>query len=93
MVARIEKVLQGSISVPVLNHTSWLKSGATKKASQKANKLAEISAARAWDNNYYGTPFGWTARPLFNTEGELDSSEISSNEFTNRTEKNFLMMK
>lgn len=34
LVARIEKVLQGSISVPVLNHTSWLKSGATKKASQ-----------------------------------------------------------
>ncbi|XP_068686795.1 dedicator of cytokinesis protein 9-like [Montipora foliosa] len=23
-------------------------------------------------------PFGWTARPLFNTEGEVDSSDISS---------------
>ena len=90
--ARIEKVLQGSISVPVLNHTSWLKSGATKKASQKAHKLADLlqepgtiiimvrhsdgqpgesevqcncsSVVRASIiiNNYYGMPFGWTAR-------------------------------
>ncbi|XP_068687127.1 dedicator of cytokinesis protein 9-like [Montipora foliosa] len=72
LVVRIEKVLQGSIGSCV---EAYLKSGDTKKASQKAHKLAEICCKSL---GLYGMPFGWTARPLFNTEGGLDSSEISS---------------
>ncbi|XP_074634034.1 dedicator of cytokinesis protein 9-like isoform X3 [Acropora palmata] len=72
LVVRIEKVLQGSISSCI---EPYLKSGDTKKAAQKAHKWAEICCKSL---GQYGMPFGWTARPLFNSDGELDSSEISS---------------
>ncbi|XP_078379462.1 dedicator of cytokinesis protein 11-like isoform X4 [Oculina patagonica] len=72
LVIRIEKVLQGSIGSCV---EPYLKSGDTKKAAQKAHKLAEICCKSL---GQYVMPFAWTARPLFNSEGELESGEITS---------------
>ena len=56
LVVRIEKVLQGSIGSCV---EPYLKSGDTKKAAQKAHKLAEICCKSL---GQYGMPFAWTAR-------------------------------
>ena len=53
---RIEKVLQGSIGSCV---EPYLKSGDTKKAAQKAHKLAEICCRSL---GQYVMPFAWTAR-------------------------------
>lgn len=55
-VIRIEKVLQGSIGSCV---EPYLKSGDTKKAAQKAHKLAEICCRSL---GQYVMPFAWTAR-------------------------------
>ena len=56
LVIRIEKVLQGSIGSCV---EPYLKSGDTKKAAQKAHKLAEICCRSL---GQYVMPFAWTAR-------------------------------
>lgn len=56
LVIRIEKVLQGSIGSCVEH---YLKSGDTKKAAQKAHKLAEICCRSL---GQYVMPFAWTAR-------------------------------
>lgn len=53
---RLEKVLQGSIGSCV---EPYLKSGDTKKAAQKAHKLAEICCKSL---GQYVMPFAWTAR-------------------------------
>lgn len=72
LVIRIEKVLQGSIGSCV---EPYLKSGDTKKAALKAHKLAEICCRSL---GQYVMPFAWTARPLFSSEGELESGEIAA---------------
>ncbi|XP_073255433.1 dedicator of cytokinesis protein 11-like [Porites lutea] len=72
LVIRIGKVLQGSIGSCV---EPYLKSGDTKKAALKAHKLAEICCKSL---GQYAMPFGWAAKPLFNSDNELDNSEATS---------------
>ncbi|XP_048588509.1 dedicator of cytokinesis protein 9 isoform X4 [Nematostella vectensis] len=68
LVVRIDKVLQGSISSCV---EPYLKSGDARKSALKVQRQAEVCCKRL---GHYTMPFGWAARQLFTTEGELDSS-------------------
>ncbi|XP_069940326.1 dedicator of cytokinesis protein 9 isoform X3 [Cherax quadricarinatus] len=66
LVIRIEKVLQGSISQTV---EPYLKS-MDLKSIQKLQKMIKTCC---WRLGEFRMPFGWCARPLFKSSGNLDT--------------------
>ncbi|XP_008177200.2 dedicator of cytokinesis protein 11 isoform X2 [Chrysemys picta bellii] len=67
LVARVEKVLQGSITHCV---DPYIKNSDPVKAAQKVHKLAKQVCSRL---GQYRMPFAWAARPVFkDSQGTLD---------------------
>ncbi|XP_053894876.1 dedicator of cytokinesis protein 11 isoform X1 [Malaclemys terrapin pileata] len=67
LVARVEKVLQGSITHCV---DPYIKNSDTVKTAQKVHKLAKQVCSRL---GQYRMPFAWVARPVFkDSQGTLD---------------------
>ncbi|NXQ53457.1 DOC11 protein, partial [Anthoscopus minutus] len=68
LVARVEKVLQGSITHCV---EPYVKNSDPGKTAQKVHKVAKQVCSRL---GQYRMPFGWAARPVFkDSQGTLDS--------------------
>ncbi|KAJ6653778.1 hypothetical protein lerEdw1_008707 [Lerista edwardsae] len=67
LVARVEKVLQGSITHCV---EPYLKNSDLAKTAQKVHKAAKLVCSRL---GQYRMPFAWAARPVFkDSQGTLD---------------------
>ncbi|NXS89335.1 DOC11 protein, partial [Erpornis zantholeuca] len=69
LVARVEKVLQGSITHCV---EPYVKNSDPGKTAQKVHKVAKQVCSRL---GQYRMPFGWAARPIFkDSQGTLDAN-------------------
>ncbi|NXB16751.1 DOC11 protein, partial [Rhagologus leucostigma] len=69
LVARVEKVLQGSITHCV---EPYMKNSDPGKTAQKVHKVAKQVCSRL---GQYRMPFGWAARPVFkDSQGTLDAN-------------------
>ncbi|CAI5793355.1 Hypothetical predicted protein [Podarcis lilfordi] len=67
LVARVEKVLQGSITHSV---DPYIKTSDPTKTAQKVHKVAKLVCSRL---GRYRMPFAWAARPVFkDSQGTLD---------------------
>ncbi|XP_042336149.1 dedicator of cytokinesis protein 11 isoform X2 [Sceloporus undulatus] len=67
LIARVEKVLQGSITHCV---EPYIKNSDPVKTAQKVHKLAKVVCSRL---GQYRMPFAWAARPVFkDCQGTLD---------------------
>ncbi|KAL8180770.1 UNVERIFIED_CONTAM: Dedicator of cytokinesis protein 11, partial [Gekko kuhli] len=67
LIARVEKVLQGSITHCV---EPYIKTSDPVKTAQKVHKIAKLACSRL---GQYRMPFAWAARPVFkDSQGTLD---------------------